>query len=166
MDALTHAKFFATTHHVIRHGQLYGGVLPYTHHLEAVEKVLIAYDFDADVNLMVAAWLHDVVEDTDVKLKEIEEIFGDDVAMLVDAVTADSNLPRAVRNPLVYPKIRKAGERAVTLKLADRIANVEKGGTMKAKYRTEFPDFKHALYDIEQADVVFMWLDLEEIFYG
>lgn len=145
MDLITSARQYATLHHVIRKGQLYG-VLPYTHHLAAVEGVLREFG-EAREELLVAAWLHDIVEDTDVKLRDVEENFGQEVARLVGAVTSEDGPNRKTRNALTYPKIREAGRDAVRLKLADRIANVRNGGSSVGMYAKEHRDFRHALYD-------------------
>jgi (p)ppGpp synthase/HD superfamily hydrolase len=158
VNALKVAKFFATVKHG---GQLYGGI-PYTHHLAAVEAV--ARRFEDDIKngiakdlvyiapvadryeaLVVATWLHDAVEDTGTKLKEIEEMFGGAVASLVHGVTNEKGENRKVRAALTYPKIRGVVG-AVALKLADRIANVENGGKLVEMYQKEYEDFKRALY--------------------
>jgi (p)ppGpp synthase/HD superfamily hydrolase len=150
MNLVEQAKLFATQKHVLDNHQLYGTLLPYTHHLQAVELVLVRFGFGDD-EIRAAAWLHDVVEDTrglknEVKVRDIEEVFGEDVGAMVSAVTSEEGENRKVRNALTYPKIRATGVRAVALKLADRIANVESGGRMVDKYRKEHPDFKHGIY--------------------
>lgn len=156
MDPLRHVKFFAAVKHA---GQTYAG-LPYTHHLAAVEQVLRRFNI-TDENMLTASWLHDVVEDTEVKLKEVEEMFGPEVARLVHAVTNEDGPNRKVRHALTYPKIREAGEKAIQLKLADRIANVEAGGNLVGMYRKEHEDFKRALYTSGQADT--MWEHLNAL---
>lgn len=164
IDPVRVAQFFATT----KHGtQLYGTV-PYTHHLAAVADVVrrfcqdivetAAYDLTLYDCILVAAWLHDVVEDTPTKLKEIEEMFGPDVAVLVNAVTNEAGPNRKVRAALTYPKIR-ATPGAVALKLADRIANVEHGGKMVEVYRKEYEDFRRALYTPAQYEDMWAHLD-------
>jgi (p)ppGpp synthase/HD superfamily hydrolase len=154
IDALRVARFFATVKHA---GQLYSGV-PYTHHLAAVEAVLVRFGVDDEV-MRCAAWLHDSVEDTGTKLKEIAEMFGDDVAELVGAVTNEKGENRKIRAALTYPKIRKT-PRAVTLKLADRIANVENGGKLLEMYAKEYEDFKRALYTPGENEEMWARLDL------
>lgn len=145
MDALTHAKLYATLHHVERKGQLYG-VLPYTHHLSDVEGVLREFCETREF-MLVAAWLHDIIEDTEVKAKDIEENFDDDVLRVVLAVTDDAGLvDRAAKKALAYPRIRAAGPDAIRMKLADRIANTRKGGGMLKKYRKEYPQFRLNLF--------------------
>lgn len=163
MDPLTFAKSYATLHHVIRKGQLYG-VLPYTHHLAAVEQVL-RYFNEENNDILIAAWLHDIVEDTDVKLRDIEENFGPNVAHLVGAVTSEEGPNRKTRNALTYPKIRKAGSDAVALKLADRIANVNSGGSSFPMYQKEHDDFKFALYDSNHKNDN-MWDQLDYLIRG
>src|SRR5690242_15177660 len=118
LDPLRWAKLFA----VMKHGnQTYSGCLPYSHHLAAVESVLRRFGVTSQY-MLEAAWLHDTMEDTGTKKKEIAEFFGDNVAELVEAVTNEPGTNRKVRNALTYPKIRAYPE-ATLLKLADRIAN-------------------------------------------
>lgn len=168
MDRLTYAKFYAAKKHA---GQDYG-VLPYTHHLQDVERVLRRFfpvpDMsnwtDSDPNeedMYVSAWLHDVVEDTDAKLRDIEELFGPTVAHLVGAVTAEDAPNRKMRTALTYPKTRQAGKFAVRLKLADRIANVENGGGSVQMYAREYEDFRRALYTPGENED--MWRHLEDL---
>jgi len=161
MDIIAAAKSYATLHHVIRKGQLYG-VVPYTHHLDQADRVLLRFDEDRIV-LRTAIWLHDVVEDTDVKLRDIEENFGEEVATLVGAVTSEEGPNRRTRNALTYPKIRTAGPDAVRLKLADRIANVENGGGSVSMYFREYPDFRHALFSPVDSLNSSMWGHLDHL---
>jgi (p)ppGpp synthase/HD superfamily hydrolase len=151
MDLVTQAAMFATQKHVLENRQLYGNVWPYTHHLVAVRDVAKRFfqKFMSE-DLEAATLLHDVVEDTrgrpnEVRVRDIEEIFGEEVARLVEAVTTEDGPNRKARNALTYPKIRKAGRDAVVLKLADRIANVEFGGRAVEMYRKEHDDFWHGI---------------------
>lgn len=160
LDRLRWAKFFATT----KHGdQKYGG-LPYTHHLAAVEAVLRRFPDSSDefewsvLPVLEAAWLHDVVEDAGVKLKEIHEMFGPRVAELVGAVTNEPGPNRKMRAALTYPKIRSVNG-ATRLKLADRIANVENGGGLVEMYKKEYEDFRRALYTTGEYETMWNHLD-------
>ena len=172
MDLVTQAKMFATQKHVLDNKQLYG-VLPYTHHLAAVEEVLVRYNFLGE-QIRAAAWLHDVVEDTrgkpnEVRVRDIKEIFGDFVAELVGAVTCEEGPNRKTRNALTYPKIAAAGEYAVALKLADRIANVEFEGGAIDMYKKEHPEFSRQLKTAripELSTVHAMWWDLDDLIEG
>ncbi len=141
MDAETKARAFA----VKAHGDQRYGNEPYVVHLEAVRAVL--RDFGHGGDLGVAAWLHDVLEDTSVTREEIEREFGPDVAALVWAVTGVGK-NRKERSQSAYEKMQ-ALPAAVTLKLADRIANCEASAKnnpeLLTMYRDELPAFASAL---------------------
>lgn len=68
---------------------------PYINHCVAVAGILAEMHVPPEV--IVAALLHDTVEDTQITLDEIRQWFGDRVAMLVDGVTKLTNLPRVSR---------------------------------------------------------------------
>lgn len=172
MNLFEQAQMFATQKHVLDNRQLYGNVLPYTHHLMDVVEVVRRYLMMPDETMEVAAILHDVVEDTreranEVKIRDIEEMFGEEVAKLVDAVSTPNGPDRKTRNLLAYPRIREAGLGAVRLKLADRIANVEHGGRISRKYREEYPGFRHGLGPVpteSQDPITFrMWAHLDTL---
>jgi (p)ppGpp synthase/HD superfamily hydrolase len=97
------------------------GASPYEVHLQAVHQVLV--DFGHQGALLVAAWAHDLLEDTLTTREEIERIAGPMVGALVWAVTGVGRT-REECWASVVPKIR-ALPLSVHLKLADRIANVE-----------------------------------------
>ncbi|HEX3585976.1 MAG TPA: HD domain-containing protein [Candidatus Angelobacter sp.] len=96
---------------------------PYFNHLLEVAELVASSDH-LDVELVMAAFLHDTVEDTGVTLQELEQRFGKDVAALVDEVTDDKSLPKEVRKRLQVQNAHKKSERAQTLKLADKISNL------------------------------------------
>jgi (p)ppGpp synthase/HD superfamily hydrolase len=123
------------------HGEQLYGHEPYSVHLEAVRAVL--HDFSIDGELTIAAWLHDVLEDTTTTREQIAHAFGEDVAALVEAVTGRGP-NRKARRADAYAKIEALPD-AVFLKLADRIANVEAskpGGRHLVMYREEQPGFE------------------------
>ena len=157
------AKELATNRHVFDKRQTYQG-LPYTHHLKSVADWAITYGVrlelaeDEQEDLIIAAWLHDLLEDTATKRKEIDEAFGVRVAELVWAVTNEPGPNRASRHAVTYPKIR-ALPLAVLLKLCDRMANVQAGGSLVFMYNKEHEDFKRSLYTPGQWDMV--WRDYE-----
>src|SRR5580765_3456861 len=70
---------------------------PYFNHLVEVAELIASSSQELDAELVMAALLHDTVEDTGVTLQELEERFGKDVAALVDEVTDDKSLPKEVR---------------------------------------------------------------------
>lgn len=147
------------------HGDQRYGDQPYVTHLAAVRAVLA--DFEVDGALGVAAWLHDVVEDTPVSVEDVTAAFGAEVAALVWAVTG-VGANRAERNAAAYAKIEQLPA-AVTLKLADRIANTEASVAtspeLLAMYRREYPAFKAHLEPAAAGDATAarMWARLDAL---
>jgi (p)ppGpp synthase/HD superfamily hydrolase len=97
---------------------------PYINHLLEVAELVAGTLREPDANLVIAALLHDTVEDTGVKLEELKERFGDDVASLVAEVTDDKALPKAERKRLQIVNAPKKSVRAQVIKLADKISNL------------------------------------------
>ena len=101
----------------------------------------------------------------EVRTRDIAELLGEDVAVLVEAVTSEEGVNRAQRNALTYPKIRRAGRDAVRLKLADRIANVEHGGRAFEMYKKEHAEFRAQLFYVNtDAITMRMWDYLHSMF--
>lgn len=97
---------------------------PYINHPLAVASILAVEARVADVDLILAALLHDTVEDTETTLEELEAEFGPKVAGLVREVTDDKSLPKATRKQLQIDHAAVASVPAKQLKLADKISNV------------------------------------------
>ena len=100
----------------------------YINHPVAVANILIGLAIDAET--IIAALLHDVVEDTAVTLEQIRAYFGDDVAKLVDGVTKLSELEVRPKEEAQAENYRKMfvsmadDPRVVLVKLADRLHNM------------------------------------------
>jgi (p)ppGpp synthase/HD superfamily hydrolase len=97
---------------------------PYINHLIEVAELVAASSPALDTNLVVAAFLHDTIEDTGVTAQELEQRFGSDVAALVLEATDDKSLPKETRKALQVETAPYKSERAQTLKLADKISNL------------------------------------------
>jgi len=97
---------------------------PYINHLIEVAELVAAASPALDVNLVMAAFLHDTIEDTGVTAQELEQRFGHDVTALVLEATDDKTLPKATRKALQIENAPDKSERAQTLKLADKISNL------------------------------------------
>lgn len=108
---------------------------PYIIHPIAVATI-VAKELELGANPVIAAFLHDVVEDTDTTIDEIREKFGNDVAFLVNVVTkqkkASSEKSKQVDN---YRQILASVQydvRAILIKLADRLHNMRTLDSMRA----------------------------------
>ncbi len=113
---------------VAHEGQRRQSGQPYIDH--PIEVALILLDLQLDTVSIAAALLHDVVEDTGVPLKIIEQFFGQQVARLVDGVTKLSDFEiksKEERQAGTYRKLIIASAddpRVVLIKLADRLHNM------------------------------------------
>lgn len=97
---------------------------PYVNHLAEVANLVAEATAGQDVNLVVAALLHDAVEDVGVTLDDIRQKFGDDVADIVAAVSDDKSLPKTERKRLQIEHAPHLPPRIQILKIADKIANL------------------------------------------
>ena len=101
---------------------------PYIIHPIAVAKNLIG--FGMDCQSVVAALLHDVVEDTPVTSEEVRRLFGGDVQHLVDGVTKLGKVPLQNKEEQQAENLRKLllamseDIRVIIIKLADRLHNM------------------------------------------
>jgi len=123
-DLVTHARLFATAAHAA-----VGQLRKYTNEpyiVHPVEVMTIVRSVPHDENMLAAALLHDVLEDTAVTGDLLTHEFGDDVAALVRQVT-DVSRPedgnRRLRKEMDRQHVSRARPRAKTIKLADLISN-------------------------------------------
>jgi guanosine-3',5'-bis(diphosphate) 3'-pyrophosphohydrolase len=97
---------------------------PYINHPIAVATVLAAEGDVSEEVTLIAAVLHDTVEDTQTTFEELLEHFDPDVAGLVREVTDDKSLEKMERKRLQIEHARNLSARAKQLKIADKICNV------------------------------------------
>lgn len=109
-------------------GQTRASGAPYLIH--PLEVALILTDLKLDVTAIAAGLLHDVVEDTAVTVEQIEKLFGEQVAHIVEGVTKISKIDFASREERQAENVRKMvlamvdDIRVVMIKLADRLHNM------------------------------------------
>jgi guanosine-3',5'-bis(diphosphate) 3'-pyrophosphohydrolase len=97
---------------------------PYVNHLIDVAALLAEEGSVTDVPTLVAAVLHDTIEDTDTTPEELERAFGGEVRRLVEELTDDKRLPRQRRKELQVERAPAASGKAKLIRLADKISNV------------------------------------------
>lgn len=121
-DVLKAAHFAAEKHS----GQRRKGAAaePYVNHLLEVAELVSSALSEPDTNLVIAALLHDTIEDAGVTKEELVQTFGPDVADLVAEVTDNKSLPKAERKRLQVVNAATISARAQVIKLADKISNV------------------------------------------
>lgn len=94
-------------------------------HIE--EVVQLVAESGGEQDEIVAAWLHDIIEDTDTNIQEIEELFGYEISQLVDGLTDPpefSSMPLDLRKFQQAQRLLLKGNGVKRIKLCDQISNV------------------------------------------
>ena len=94
--------------------------------LHSIRVGLHLYKLNYDKDIVTAAILHDVIEDTDTKIEEVKSKFGDKVAKLVEASSFDESIEdKTERYKENFERCRKAGKDALIIKAADFFDNAD-----------------------------------------
>ena len=122
------ALAFAALKHEASGQKVKGTQLPYiVHVVDVAMEILVAApqsgEFDLDFAIQ-GSLLHDTVEDTETTLVEIEQNFGKEIAVAVDALTKNEKLPTNKQIKDSVERIKKLRKEVWAVKLADRITNL------------------------------------------
>ena len=134
VDDVYQAFLFAEICH---RGQTRKSGEPYIHHPIEVAETLVELKMDS--HTIMAALLHDVIEDTEATSEELVEKFGDDVALLVNGVSKISQISFDSKEQAEAENFRKMlmamseDVRVMIIKLADRLHNMRTLGVMRAE---------------------------------
>lgn len=118
-DAL---KFAAYKHRRQKRKGLLG--IPYINHPIEVTGLLISEIKEPSSELITAAILHDIIEDTRTKFTDLEKQFGPSVARIVEEVTDDMTLPSIIRKRDQAKKVSSLSYNARCIKIADKTCNI------------------------------------------
>lgn len=97
---------------------------PYINHLIEVANLLSSVGEVSDPVTLQAAILHDTLEDTNTTSEELETRFGTEVRSVVEELTDDKTLPKAVRKRLQIETASQMSMRARLVRTADKISNL------------------------------------------
>ena len=97
---------------------------PYINHPLEVLNLLTSVGKIEDFNILIAAVLHDTIEDTATTKEEITNLFGADVCRMVLELTDDKSLPKAERKQLQIEHAPHISAGAKQIKLCDKISNI------------------------------------------
>lgn len=158
---LDQARVFAIT----AHGEQKYGDRPYAFHLDAVAALLAPYGEKAQA----IGYLHDVVEDTNVRTEELHSHFGEQVAACVALLTDQPGANRKERKAKTYARlaeVRGPTELALVVKAADRLANVracvdDRKRDLWEVYRGEHAVFRAAAYRTGLCEP--LWTELDQL---
>ncbi|MEE0265132.1 MAG: HD domain-containing protein, partial [Acutalibacteraceae bacterium] len=115
--------------------------VPYILHPTSVACILVELGMDSES--IVAALLHDVVEDTEITIEEISKVYGKDIAHLIDGVTKLKKIPYSNREVRQAENVRKMfiamsdDIRVIIIKLADRLHNMRTIACMREQKRRD-----------------------------
>jgi (p)ppGpp synthase/HD superfamily hydrolase len=153
--------------------QKYSGDDPYLLHLFDTYNVLLLFDH-REPELLAAALLHDVIEDTPINYRGVLEATNEAVAEIVYACTDELGRNRRERKVRTLQHLHawttQRGEAALTVKLADWIANVRcalRDNTRKDKlqmYRKDWAEFSEFRVRFPCDNLEMMWEWLQEQF--
>ncbi len=119
-DKIKEAVYFASKAHKDQKRKILD--YPYISHPMAV--MFLVSKFSEEEDVLVASVLHDVVEDTNTNLEEIERIFGKKVRDLIDVLTEDDSLlDKEEKETKQLERFKNASKDALLIKLADIIHN-------------------------------------------
>lgn len=160
-DRSQQAREFALEYH----GDQQYGDQPYAVHLDAVAELVAPFGEDA----LAVAYLHDVLEDTEAELEDLETEFGAFVAQCVSVLTDEPGDTRQLRKRLTWRKMSKVSgklELALLVKAADRLANVRASiantnQPLLKIYREEHPQLKASAYRPGLCDA--LWEELDRL---
>lgn len=159
-----------------KHGDQKYGTSPYSYHLDAVAGLAVQYfthldEFMAPVHprldhVLSVAFLHDILEDTDVEIGELRDSYGFAIADDVYCLTDEDGANRKERKLRTWHKIRSSPV-ALYIKLCDRLANTKESlsqekHSLLGMYQKEFPLFEAALY-IPDSPLEVLWQDLKKV---
>jgi guanosine-3',5'-bis(diphosphate) 3'-pyrophosphohydrolase len=122
---ITARHFAREVHKDITIKTISGDIRPQFEHLQEVADLVWASG--GSETEIAATWLHDMVEDTPVTLKEIEEKFGKEVADIVDGLTDPvdfKNYKNAERKQMQADRIKDKSDSVKRIKVADQISNI------------------------------------------
>jgi (p)ppGpp synthase/HD superfamily hydrolase len=99
------------------------GLTPYQEHLAGVVDRLKNIGI-TDEDVLSAAWLHGIIEDTETKFDDLDQRFGSKVAVLVMAVSKDKSLPRSRQEEQYVKQLKESSLEAKLIELCDISTNL------------------------------------------
>jgi len=137
-DLVAKARAFAKEKHKGQVRKFEG--LPYFIHPKRVAHILYQFKVSSHIDdLIASAYLHDTLEDTDTNYEELRENFGKIVADIVMQLTSDKTMIDKVgKAKYLADKMVHMTSYALTLKLADRIDNVNRLSMQNETFKTKY----------------------------
>jgi GTP pyrophosphokinase len=166
IDQVRRAATFAKNVH---EGQRRTSGEPYVYHPLAVARILA--EMRLDHTTLIAAILHDVIEDTGISREQLSSEFGADVAALVDGVSKIAKIEGRTRAEMQAESFRKLllamtqDLRVILVKLADRLHNMRTLGAMASEKRRRIARETLEIYApiAQRLGIYFIRTELEDL---
>ncbi len=118
----------------------------YVHHIRRVAATV--KEFTDDEELVAAAYLHDVVEDTPVTTEEVCSLFGTRICTIVEELTDDKGMRREMgRLEYVRDRVSRMSPDALLIRLADRMDNLQDMADAPSSFRKRYVEETKALVE-------------------
>lgn len=150
---------FARNFAIKAHGEQKYGVHPYVYHLDSVHDIIKKANLGEEYE--IAAYLHDVLEDTDITKKQLENIFGIHIAEMVFAVSGFGN-NRNEKHLDMKLKMEKYPA-SISLKMADRYANMNSSRINRPKLYSTYKKEHVSLYKLFSLGNAFILEKIEDL---
>jgi (p)ppGpp synthase/HD superfamily hydrolase len=142
----------ARNYAIFLHGEQKFGEEPYYYHLDMVHDIVVEFGLDEEYE--IAAYLHDLLEDTSITKQELIKEFGEDIADMVFCVSGFGK-NRKEKQKNIYEKIQ-TNVKSINLKMCDRLANLRSSKLNKPKLFKRYCE-EHELFNL---DLIFSKGDL------
>jgi (p)ppGpp synthase/HD superfamily hydrolase len=168
---LQNAKEYFYHKHDVECNQKYNKTLPYSFHLEMVNAQadlfnhipLFKYDEQTHLNIRIAIYGHDSIEDARLSYNDIKIEFNEDVAEMIYLCTENKGRNRADRKDITFYTELSKNKPAVFVKLCDLIANVKfsllTNSSMFNKYESEYKEKVVPYLKCDEFNAMFTYLD-------
>lgn len=134
------AREYAIRHH----GEQMFGEQPYYYHLDMVHAIVVKFELGEEYE--IAAYLHDLLEDTPITKEELSKEFGNEIADMVFCVSGfGSN--RQEKQKDIHIKLQ-TNVKSVNLKMCDRLANLRTSKLNKPKLFQRYCK-EHELFELD-----------------
>ncbi len=130
----------------------------------SIKVAMYLYDLDYEKDLIMAALLHDVIEDTEVSIEEVREKFGEKIASMVNALSFKSNIESKIDQYIeMFERTKEGGRDLLLIKCADIYQNsffVAKNIEIDDYFLDKMRYFLNISEDVIKEEKP--WLDLKE----
>lgn len=129
---------------ILHHAEQMFGEKPYYYHLDMVHAIVVKFNLGEEYE--IAAYLHDLLEDTSITRDELSKEFGEEIAEIVFCVSGFGD-NREQKQRDINAKL-KTNIKSINLKMCDRLANLKTSKINKPKLFKKYCK-EHELFELD-----------------